>query len=105
VNRTQAVLELQAADGGEVCRLTGPLDFSTVPDLAREIPGLFARSRQLTVDLAGVTRVDSAAMALLLEMHRLAATTDSTLSLQHVPVALRNIIHISELDPILPAAD
>lgn len=101
----QALLEMQAADGVEVCRLSGPLDFSTVPDLAREIPGLFARSRRLAVDLSGVTRVDSAAMALLLEMQRLAAAAGSTLSLQHVPAALRNIIHISELDPILPAAD
>ena len=73
--------------------------------LARKIAGLFAQPRRLAVDLAGVTRVDSAAMALLLEMHRLASAADSSLSLQHVPAALRNLIHICELDPILPAAD
>ena len=101
----QAKLDLQPVDDGQVCRLTGPLDFSTVPDLARELSGLFAQHRCLAVDLSGVTRVDSAAMALLLEMRRLAEDANSNLSLQHVPAALRNLIRICELDPILPAAD
>jgi Ca-activated chloride channel family protein len=53
VNGEQAELELQPADGGQVCRLTGPLDFSTVPDLARELSDLFAQHRRLAVDLSG----------------------------------------------------
>lgn len=105
MNGEQAELELQPADGGQVCRLTGPLDFSTVPDLARELSDLFAQHRRLAVDLSGVTRVDSAAMALLLEMRRLAGEANINLSLQHVPAALRNLIHICELDTILYAAD
>jgi len=105
VNGEQAELELRPADGGQVCRLAGPLDFYTVPDLAREISGLFAQHRRLAVDLSAVTRVDSAAMALLLEMRRLAGEANSELSLQHVPAALRNLIRICELDPILYAAD
>lgn len=105
MNQARAMLDLQPADDGQVCRLTGPLDFSTVPDLARELSHMFAQHRRMAVDLSGVTRVDSAAMALLLEMRRLAGDANSDLSLQHIPAALRNLIRICELDPILYAAD
>lgn len=98
-------LEMQSREDGGVCRLTGVLDFTTVPGLIRDIAGLFTRPRKLTVDLGGVTRVDSAGLALLLEMQRLAGEGGCSLTLQHAPKSLRNLIHISELDPILHVAD
>ncbi|MEJ2761526.1 MAG: STAS domain-containing protein [Gammaproteobacteria bacterium] len=101
----EAGLEMQPGEDGKVCRLTGVLDFSTVPALVREIPGLFARPRELTVDLGGVTRVDSAGLSLLLEMQRLAGEGGCSLTLKHAPKSLRNLIHISDLDPFLTVTD
>lgn len=101
----EAGLEVQAGEGGDVCRLTGVLDFTTVPGLIRELTGLFARPRELTVDLGGVTRADSAGLALLLEMQRLAGEGGCSLTLRHAPRSLRNLIHISELDPFLTVTE
>jgi len=97
-------LEQAHADGGGTCRLTGELVFATVPELAPRLPELFTGGGHLTVDLAGVSRADSAALVLLLEMRRLAGEGGAALSLCNVPVSLRNIIAMSELDPLLPAS-
>jgi len=107
VNETAATelkLETGGADG-DLCRLDGVLDFSSVPQLAGKLPALFQRRQPLTVDLSGVSRSDSAGMALLLEMQRLARESQCRLTLRHLPQSLRNIIRMSELDSVLPLSD
>ena len=104
-DRKQGLEVTASENGGRFCRLTGVLDFTTVPGLALQLPDLFSRGGRLQVDLSAVTRADSAGMALLLEMQRLAGEADCGLSLENVPASLVNIIRISELDPVLPLAD
>lgn len=101
---TELKLETGGADG-DLCRLDGVLDFSSVPQLAGKLPALFQRRQPLTVDLSGVSRSDSAGMALLLEMQRLARESQCRLTLRHLPQSLRNIIRMSELDSVLPLSD
>lgn len=97
--------KLEAAGDGDSYRLSGVLDFANVPELTQSLPAMFTNKRQITVDLSGVTRTNSAGMALLLEMQRLARDSECHLSLQHLPPSLRNIIRISELDSVLPVTD
>lgn len=101
---TELKLETGGADG-DLCRLDGVLDFSSVPQLAMKLPDLFERRQPLTVDLSGVSRSDSAGMALLLEMQRLARASQCRLTLRRLPQSLRNIIRMSELDSVLPISD
>lgn len=100
-----ADMQLERSGAGGTCRLTGDLVFASVPELVPRLPGLFAEGGRLTVDLAGVKRADSAALALLLEILRLAGEEGSALTLCNVPASLRNIIAISELESLLPASD
>jgi len=91
-------LELIATgDGDGLLKIRGPLDFTSVPRIASDIPALIAGRKQLTLDLSGVTTANSAGLALLLELKRLERNGGCSLQFQHLPKALANIIRISEL--------
>ena len=64
------------------------------------------RAGDLTFDLSAVTRVDSAAVALLLEWQRVAAAAGVTLTWVAVPSALCSLASLYGMDEVLgtPAA-
>jgi phospholipid transport system transporter-binding protein len=79
------------------------LTFSTVPDLWRsrldDVDGGAVR-----LDLAGITRVDSAGIALLIELIRAVRQRGGEVSLEHAPPQLMAIATVSGLDAVLPFA-
>lgn len=87
-----------------VYRITGELLMATVPALvqrASEVLGA-AASSEVTIDLSGVSRADSAALALLLELQRIARRAALTMHFRGLPDQLLQIAGLSELDEILP---
>lgn len=83
--------------------ITGELNMQTVPALAGEAHALLAQaSGELAVDLAGVTRADSAALALLIDLQRQARRQDCSIRFYHLPEQLDQILRLSELHEILP---
>ena len=88
-------------------RLSGVLDFSTVPCLAREGETLIGATqaqglRRLEIDLSGVELTNSAGLALLLEWMRLAQARDIRLTYRHLPDPLARIAAFSNLQGLLP---
>ncbi|MGM0412161.1 MAG: STAS domain-containing protein [Pseudomonadota bacterium] len=77
-------------------RLSGALTFATVPELAR---------RQATpsgaVDLSGVTRADSAGLALLLDWLAAARAGGGDLTYDHLPSQLAAIARVSGITEVL----
>lgn len=89
--------------GDGVYLVTGELLMVTVPALARRAGEVLAgASGQLTIDFAGVSRADSAGLALLLELQRLARRAGFEIHFRGLPDQLLQIIRLSELDEILP---
>lgn len=81
----------------------GEMNFMTVPALLQAMHNLFpASSSEAHIDLAGVTRGDSAGLALLVEWLRLAQARDIRLQFHNFPSQLRDIARISDLLPLLP---
>ena len=81
----------------------GELNLMTVPTLLLAmINQLPANGSEAHVDLAGVTRTDSAGLALLVEWLRQARVRDIHLQFHNLPSQLRDIALISDLLPILP---
>ncbi|MDR3213263.1 MAG: STAS domain-containing protein [Azoarcus sp.] len=82
----------------QVVKLEGELTLHTVAaSLERPIPaGDFA------LDLSGVTRVDSAALALLLAWLRRAKASGSKIELRVLPGALDALARLYGIDPLLP---
>lgn len=92
----------EAGDGRYA--LEGELVFGTVTALDRRARKAFAKTKSLEVDLAGVTRCDSAALALLLEWAGRARRDGRELRYRSLPSALLAIAAISEVEGLLPRA-
>ena len=87
--------------------IRGELSFDTVTSvLAESKEVLFAGpSQQLDLDLGGVSRADSAGLALLLQWLRMARHQRKQLTFHHLPEQLLAIARAGELEPLLPIAD
>lgn len=86
-------------------QLEGELSLHTAPDLLQTMLGQFpAVGSEAHIDLKGVTRSDSAGLALLVEWLRLAEKRSVTLRFHNLPDQLREIARVSDLLPLLPLA-
>ena len=95
------------SDAGEGRFLvTGDLTFATAR-VAREV-GILAlegsRAQRIVVDCAGVTRSDSAGLAVLLDSLAWGRRKSRAVSLTNLPESLVAIARISEVDGLLTAA-
>lgn len=82
-------------------RVEGPLDFATVPALWRDAtlePGAGGR---VEVDLAGVTRADSAGLALLLEWLRAARGRGLAVAFRNPPAQMLAVARAARLESLL----
>lgn len=84
--------------------LEGELVFRTVTALDRAARRAFKGVAEVEVDLAAVTRCDSAALALLLEWTGRARRDGTVLRFRSLPGALHAIAAISEVEGLLPRA-
>ncbi|MGH8248700.1 MAG: STAS domain-containing protein [Gammaproteobacteria bacterium] len=101
--RPACSLEVEDAGAGTcVLRLSGVLDFASVPPLHTNAADHFRGKSKVIVDLAGVTRSNSAGLALLLEWQHLAQREKCEIRLRNMPAALRNIARVCELEDLLP---
>jgi anti-sigma B factor antagonist len=82
-----------------VLRLTGELDLATAPELrmhgAAELAA--ARCRTLTIDMSGVTFIDSTGLGVLVDLRRMAGVAEIALELTDVPPRVARIIAIAGL--------
>jgi len=103
VNSSSSAIPALSADGSGRVTLTGPVTFATVGDLLRSSQPLFAGQKSITVDLAAVTSVDSAGLALLLEWLRLARSDGRAVSYTGLPDKLVAIAKLSGVHAMLAA--
>lgn len=82
--------------------LEGELDFFSVPDVLAATRACRPDDGSVRVDLKGVTRADSAGLALLLEWLRRAERNGCDISFVNVPEQLMSIARVCGLDEILP---
>ncbi len=77
------------------------MTFATAGTLLTGSQALFAGQPSVTVDLGGITRVDSAGLALLLEWLRQARADGRTVVFQSVPDKLLAIARLSDVEGLL----
>ena len=91
------------SDEPGVLRVSGELTFATVTaTLEQSRPLMNAAQGWLVMELADVSRVDSAGLALLIQWMRMARERSVDILFRHVPEQLLAIARASELDRILP---
>jgi len=92
------------ASGPDYFVLRGELSFTTVMALSRRSAALLSQSGELTLDLAGVTRTDSAGLALLVQWIRDARRRDQSIRFCNIPEQMMAIAQVVGLDKLLPVA-
>lgn len=89
---------------GDTCSVEGPLTLSSITAaLAESEPMMTGPS--LTVDLAAVTDVDSAAVSLLLEWRRMAQARGFPLRYVNLPKNLNSLAELYGVREIIVGAD
>ena len=86
--------------------VTGELSFASARD-ARQLGLLVlegSRATNLVIDCGGVTRADSAGLAVLLDWLAWGRRKSRTVTLENLPAPLVAIARISEVDGLLTAA-
>jgi phospholipid transport system transporter-binding protein len=89
------------ADSGTFL-ISGELTLSTAGDVLTESRTQFSQAQDLDIDLAQVSRADSAALALLISWMRLAKQSDKNIQFHNLPSQMLAIAKASGLDAILP---
>jgi phospholipid transport system transporter-binding protein len=89
------------SEGPGQLALSGPLVFSTASDLLDVSRGVFAAGAATSIDLAGVTRVDSAGLALLLEWLRWGWAEGRAVRFTALPEKLLAIARLSGVEEML----
>ena len=90
-------------EDGARLSLSGPLTLASVAALVDDGRERFAAADRV-LDLAGVARVDSAALALLLSWVRAARAAGRQISIVNAPQALVSLASLYDVDTILPLA-
>jgi len=86
--------------------VTGELTFATARD-ARQLGLLVlegSRAARLVIDCSGVTRTDSAGLAVLLDWLAWGRRKSRVIALENLPASLLAVAKISEVDGLLQAA-
>jgi len=81
--------------------LQGELGFASVPSVLQHAGMNMLGKEQVTVDLRGVTRSDSAGLALLVEWLRESEIAGNTIKFVNVPAQLLSIARVCGLEDIL----
>ena len=82
--------------------ISGELNFSTAAGLARQGNELFKNDgSELVLDLSGVSRSDSAGLALLIEWRRSAERRNQSLVFNHIPQQILDIADVSGVETLL----
>lgn len=106
---TELTVESTDEDDRSVLTLTGELDIDSVGELRaqaqRRLTG--GGCRALTLDLAGLTFIDSSGLGLLLEIRRMAMTSEVGFTIVNVAAGPARVIAIAGLTETfgLPAPD
>ena len=90
-----------AATGPGRFVLSGDVGFADAARLLAAGDAAFAALQRVDVDLAGVTRVDSAGLALLLEWSLAARDADRVLRYLNIPPAVASLAGISDVAELL----
>ncbi|MBW7930172.1 MAG: STAS domain-containing protein [Gammaproteobacteria bacterium] len=91
--------------GEGLFRVSGPLDFNSVPGVwEASLPLLREAPAGTCIDLAGVSQVDSAGLALVLEWVGQASLAGRALRIECMPDKLLALARISETEGLLQQA-
>lgn len=86
----------------QIIQVGGELSFATVNAVLSQTKNMFESVTYLNIDLAAVTRSDSAGVALLIDWMRTAKDASKKIVFHNIPAQMLEIASASGLDELLP---
>lgn len=99
---TKPKIEWRVQEIGHYC-LSGALERDTVPAFWQQRHEWMPRDPKVTLDLAALTRVDSAGMVMLLHVYQQISQHGAELKLLNVPEQLLTLLRLSHVESMLAA--
>jgi anti-sigma B factor antagonist len=87
-----------------VC-VTGDVDLVTAAALRTALVDALPGTRRLTVDVAGMTFIDSSGLSALVDAHHRAQEAGAHLTIRHPSSMLQRLLHITRLETLLTVED
>lgn len=81
--------------------VSGEMTFESVAQLWRDSDGIFSDDSVVEIDLNGVTRTDSAGLALIVEWLREAGKGGARVELLNIPAQMIALAGVANLEPAL----
>jgi phospholipid transport system transporter-binding protein len=100
---SRASLRIDRADDSRV-RVVGEIGFANAGDAVARTDELFAGNADVTADLAGLTRADSATLGVLLIWAATAAVRRVHLGFANPPEGLKALARLCDAEPLLGLA-
>jgi len=94
-------VSLEQVDQGRF-KISGALNFATVPDVWQKSQRLFQNCQSLVIDFTEVTHSNSAGLALLTEWMRAAKARNQAIVFQHIPTQMQEIARVCGVEQDLP---
>ncbi|HWI15414.1 MAG TPA: STAS domain-containing protein [Burkholderiales bacterium] len=85
------------------CRVEGPLTIENITGVLDESKRLFT-AREITVDFAAVTDVDSSAVSLLMQWQRAARADGKAITYVNLPPNLKSLAALYGVAELIPGA-
>lgn len=93
--------QIQVAGEGQF-RISGDLDYQTIPRVLKSSQSMFAGQQSLTIDLSEVNRSNSAGLALLIEWMRFAKAEGCSIKFLNIPEQMHQVAQLCGVEEKLP---
>ena len=100
MNSDAAIKPSFACDAG-ICRVAGPLNFTTATTALSEVEALIRQNPSLEIDLSGVTECNSVGLALLIEWLAIARREKHLVTFNQIPDSLRQLAGVCQVDGLI----
>jgi len=100
-------MKMHSNDQGNVVTvgLTGEIDLQHSPNLRRQLMDLMFDRRDVLVDLAGVSYIDSSGIACLVEAYQAARKNGTRFVLVAVSAPVMRVLQLARLDKVFALAE
>ena len=99
-------LEILKKDGTSILKITGDVDLYSSPQVRKQVLSLISKkNKNLLVDLAEVTYMDSSGVATLVEALQLTKKSGGKLKLFSLGTTVKDVFELSRLDKVFDICD
>lgn len=95
-------IKTEEGDGYRVIKFEGEVDLSCSPDARQSILSNLEENKNLLVDLANVTYIDSSGVATLVEGYQTAKKQSLNFGLVDISDAAMSVLKLARLDQVFP---